>query len=113
LAYAHTLDACDVEFVIAISVTVDSNGKPILYENGVAKITGSNGHVGNGDAIAVRLVGKTVSLLVSGTYIGGYNSLVLTTGSEFKVVSLGTAGSIGSVELWPYNMKPYLPKELE
>lgn len=112
LDHTHAIDACDVSFVVAISIEVDSNGKIVLKESGEERITGNNGDVTGGDYVKIRLVKKTVSLFVNSTQIGiPYESLVLEGGTEFKVIDLGTAGAIGSVELWP--ARPRLPQELK
>lgn len=96
-----------------ITLDIDSNGKPIVKENGVARITGSNGDVTDGDDWGEILDGTDVSLFVGGVQIAStYSSLSLTGGTTFNMASIGTDGATDSVECFPRNVAPILPAAL-
>jgi hypothetical protein len=96
-----------------ISLTIDTNGKPIIYEGAVARIEGSNSDVTDDDDWAVILDGTSVSLFVNGTQIGStYTSLAADTGRVFTMTDIGTGGASDSVELFPRDVTDALPSEL-
>ena len=96
-----------------ITLDIDSNGKPIVKENADARITGNNADVSEDDDVCLVLDGSSVSLFVAGSQIGStYSSLTLTSGTGFKMASIGTAGSTNSVEFWPRDCSSLLPSEL-
>ena len=96
-----------------LSLTIDANGKPIVYEGVDARITGSNADVTDDDDVALIAEGTNVSLFVNGTQIGStYASLAADTNTQFEMQSIGTAGATDSVELFPWDVSGKLPSEL-
>lgn len=96
-----------------LSLTIDSAGKPIVYEGVDARITGANADAATGDDVAVIVDDTDVSLFVEGTQISTtYSSLGADAGTQFEMQSIGTAGATDSVELYPRDVEDLLPKEL-
>ena len=96
-----------------ITLDIDSAGKPIVKENGVARITGNNADVTDGDDWGMDLDDTDAKLFIEGIQIAAtYESLSLTDGTTFNMASIGTGGATNSVELFPKNVAPLLPAEL-
>ena len=96
-----------------LTLTIDSAGKPIVYEGVDARITGSNADVVTGDDCGLIVDDTDVSLFVEGTQISTtYSSLGADAGTQFEMQSIGTAGATDSIELFPRDVEDLLPKEL-
>lgn len=85
-----------------LKLTVDINGKPIVYDGPVAIITGANSDVANGDDLCIRVYGSTVELFVNGVRVGDpYLFLGLKDSTTLTLKVLGTGGAVDSIETFP------------
>ncbi len=83
-----------------ITYDVDSAGKPILYENATARITGNNADVSSDDDNYIDLNGAAGEIFTNGATDGSTSSIAHLTGVTWKIASLGTAGAADALELW-------------
>jgi len=81
------------------------------FVGGVEKtLIGGVGLVTSGDDIAVRLNGSDGKLWAGSTLVGT-NTGVSTFPGHCEVTVLNTGGAIGSLEVYPVDLRRYLPKE--
>jgi len=90
-----------------VTYDVDSAGKPILYDNATARITGENGDVSSDDDVQVKLQGANGEVWHNGVSDGTTSAIAHATGRTWKVAALGTGGAADAIEFWPYYV--YLP----
>ena len=84
-----------------ITGNTDTAGKPIVYEDNNARITGSNGEVANGEYLQLAFDKSTVKMWPHDSQNPDtHGSLTLTAGTGFNVASLGTGGAVGEVQMW-------------
>ena len=95
-----------------LMVEIDSNGKPIIYENGVAKATGENGQVASTEHLNFEFVGATTRMWTHGEQNPTPETpaaVTLTGGAGVNVASLGTGGAIGEIRMWKsYHNAPFV-----
>jgi hypothetical protein len=98
-----------------LMVEIDSAGRPIIYENGVAKVTGDNGEVANTEDLEFEFVDNTTRFWTYGEQNptpeppAPVAIVTLTTGTGINVASLGTGGAIGEIKVWKsYHNAPFV-----
>jgi hypothetical protein len=93
-----------------LTYDVDSNGKPILYDNANADITGENGDVSSDDDNMIVLDGADGEIFTNGATDGSSASIAHLSGTTWNIASLGTAGAADALELW--KLKTNMPFKL-